>query len=85
MIKRKASDLILELLSQGVWLLEARLMANRDWVHCWKALSLRSPDTVLNGQNITLGIWTEGQVEPVRQLVSENSALQLSSHRYLTV
>ena len=85
MIKRKASDLILELLSQGVLLLGARLMASRDQVHFWKALFLRSPDTVLNGQNITLGIWTEGQVEPVRQLVSENSALQLASHRYLTV
>ena len=85
MIKRKASNLTLELLSPGILLLGARLMASSDQVHCWKALSLRSPDTVLNGQNITLGIWTEGQVEPVRQLVSENSALQLVSHRYLAV
>lgn len=85
MIKRKASDLTLELLSQETLLLGVRLMANSDQVHCWKALSLRSPDTVLNDQNITLGNWTEGQVEPVRQLVSENSALQLASHRYLKI
>lgn len=31
----------------------------------------RGPDTVLSDQNITLGIWTKGQVEPVRQLVSK--------------
>lgn len=60
-------------------------MASRDQVHFWKGSVSEKPDTVLNGQNITLGIWTEGQVEPVRQLVSENSALSWQATRYLTV
>lgn len=82
MIRRKAPDLTLEPLSKVGLVLGSWLTASSDQVHCWKALSQRGPDPVLNDQNITLGIWTKGQVEPVRQLVSENSVLQLASPRY---
>lgn len=64
MTKRKDADLILE-------------ASKRNWECSVRSTVVlmpscqRGPGTVLSGQNITLGIWIEGQVEPVRQLVAK--------------
>lgn len=86
MTKRKDQNLTLQPSSKVGQVLGTRLMAHSDQPNTTvmlKALSQRVPDTVLNSQNIILGIQTERQAEPVSQLVSRNSSLQWASPGYL--
>lgn len=76
--KRKSQDLTLESSSKEGLGTRGQAHSQQSSVRLTvvlKALSQRGPQSVLNGQNIALGIWTEGQVGPARQLVSKNFVL----------